>query len=1398
MNKRISTYIAFVLTALCSTAVAQIDTLHLSLPDSFGKRGTTYAYPVFSLDSLTTLDSIYSGEFTIQQNGPVVVDVLNVDTVGTILSGVSSVYFNSVNKKIVFAHTQPITGNGVLFYLLVQFRADASGTKSVTLINNLLNEGQPWDPKVVVDPGSFRPMDIFINPKNPPQDRVVGDTIVFSVTGDVTLPVTWGVSDTAVATIDSTGLLIGKNVGQTTVSVTDAQGLTDQSAVLPVHPPSLRSLTVTAPDTSIMQNLVFDLPIRVSDVSSLGIISAQFSLDFNQSILKPLAVINAGTLTQTWSLPVVNYGNGTIQVALAGADTLTGSGTLVYVRFKVARFASFGTFLNLSGVLFNENLNATIDNGFFSPLPGPAITIQNFPFGIIQNETVQLFANGGTAPYRWFIGTDTSVATIDSVSGLLKTKTSGFMKVTAIDANGFDKSDSTYVGDARITFPDTSFVYSDSIDVPVTVSDLTGLSVLSGEMKFMYDSTKLRLARVEKAGTMISSMLLEWRDSSGIVSTAFSGSTALSGSGVLLKLRFTSAGPGAVGFNQLLMANQVYFNEQGPAFRVVAQKAGKIVVLTKPNTPPVFTNKLRDTTITENQSFTFQLQATDAEGDSLIFGLFNVPPGMAFNPKSGLINWTPGFTQAGTYKINYDVGDYQFNGVTKDSAVITVLDGNRQPIFSRFMKDTMINEDQLLSFDIDATDPDGDIVRYYIGNIQPGMNIDTVTGMFSWKPAFTQAGTYNITQIINDGKGGFANQPFVLTVKDVDRLPLFTKSLPDTSILAGQTIQYIYQAVDPDGTPVNFSLNDFPPGATITQAGLFSWTPQQNQSGTFRIVVAAGNAASIVRDTAFITVSQTNQLPVFVNVFVDTTIAENQTLTFTYQASDPDNDTLVWAFQSTPPSGMTISAGGLLTWTPSFTQAGSYQIIVKVSDKSFSVTDTALITVTNTNLPPNFTTVLPDTTIYADSLFLFSYKGIDPDGDSVSFALLKFPAGAIITAKGILSWIPTQVKSDTFIVSISDGSLTAVDTAIVTVTGFPKLQTAIFELDFGTTIFGSLPKKAITIKNIGVVPLILNRVQGLPGENNFTTDTPSQVTVNVQEEKILSFTYTPENIGAHIGGMAFQTNDPKQQILGILLKGISISKSTLKKKILVDVAHNSTIPLRDSIGGMTQLFSALKSSGFAISFAETTLAPTGFDAVVIAAPQKDFSSTERTALHQFISNGGLVVMMGNERVDSTSNSVLNGLLQDTSWVTGLSMGNNLVTDSTNNYFQNPQFPIISQFADTAHPYVRSIDTVVFFGASSVIATGNGIPFARFMNPSVAVGGGSTEAAIGFSEIGKGKLLVFGDATTWLNGFSAQGSFNIDAQDNLAFALNIFSVTEDYEVKLPSATPNERYQLVSIP
>jgi PKD repeat protein len=167
----------------------------------------------------------------------------------------------------------------------------------------------------------------------------------------------------------------------------------------------------------------------------------------------------------------------------------------------------------------------------------------------------------------------------------------------------------------------------------------------------------------------------------------------------------------------------------------------------KVNRAPVMT-AIPATTTDWGKLVTLVVNATDPDGDKLVYSATGLPANATFDAGNRTFAWTPVSTQIGNYTVTFRASD----GVLSDSknATITVKKVNRAPVMTAIPANT-VDEGKLLSITVSASDPDGDTLSYSATNLPSGAVFNAATRSFSWTPGYTQAGNYTVTFRASDG-----------------------------------------------------------------------------------------------------------------------------------------------------------------------------------------------------------------------------------------------------------------------------------------------------------------------------------------------------------------------------------------------------------------------------------------------------------------------------------------------------------------------------------------------------------------------------------------------------------------------------------------------------------------------
>src|SRR3989344_4178609 len=446
------------------------------------------------------------------------------------------------------------------------------------------------------------------------------------------------------------------------------------------------------------------------------------------------------------------------------------------------------------------------------------------------------------------------------------------------------------------------------------------------------------------------------------------------------------------------------------------------------NQAPVI--NVNDKSVYERNQLQFTVSATDANNDALTYRATNVPGGATFNPATQQFLWTPNFTQAGSYQVIFSVSDGE--STTLKTITITVYNVNRNPIMNP-LSDQVVDEGNLLRFTVRATDADNEVLTYSAVSVPSGATFNPATQTFTWTPNFTQAGVYSVTFRATDGTAQ-DSKTVRITVNNVNQAPVLDP-IADQTVAEGTLLRFTVHATDVDNDAIVYRLNSVPTGVVFDRTtGAFTWTPNYDQDGVFRLTFSATDGTATVSQIVTITVTDSNRAPLF-NVITDKTVAEGTLLQFTVHATDVDSDVLTYSAVGLPLGALFNPATQTFTWTPDFTQAGSYLVTFNVNDGTITTSQVVAITVINVNRVPVFD-ALVDQTVAEGTLLQFTVHATDADSDALTYSATTVPGAIFDPATQIFTWTPNYDQAGIYSLTftVSDGTIADSQTITITVT----------------------------------------------------------------------------------------------------------------------------------------------------------------------------------------------------------------------------------------------------------------------------------------------------------------------------------------------------------------------------
>lgn len=377
-------------------------------------------------------------------------------------------------------------------------------------------------------------------------------------------------------------------------------------------------------------------------------------------------------------------------------------------------------------------------------------------------------------------------------------------------------------------------------------------------------------------------------------------------------------------------------------------------------------------TAIENQTYTRQLSATDADGDALTYSdnatLFNITA-------SGLISFSP------SSAVNESVMITVSDGSLTDTEAITVyaLNTNDAPTIDAYFPASAtpsINELQPQTFNVTASDEETTPnIRWYKNGV-----LVNQTSEYVFTTTYTSAGTYTIEALVDDGLEN-DTQSWTLTVNNVNRAPVIN-AIATQQATEDQLFTYTVSASDPDGNTLVYSDNTslFAIGVLT---GTISFTPTQANVGVHSIRVSVADGTTRKNTTFTLNITNVNDVPVLTTIGALTAV-ENTAFTYTASASDDDSDVLTYS-DNTDLFDIN-SASGAISFTPTLAQSGTYPIRISASDGNGGLDyEDITLTILNTNQAPNITSHTPNSTavsILEDSSATFNVTATDPDGST--------------------------------------------------------------------------------------------------------------------------------------------------------------------------------------------------------------------------------------------------------------------------------------------------------------------------------------------------------------------------------------------------------------------------------
>ncbi len=417
------------------------------------------------------------------------------------------------------------------------------------------------------------------------------------------------------------------------------------------------------------------------------------------------------------------------------------------------------------------------------------------------------------------------------------------------------------------------------------------------------------------------------------------------------------------------------------------------------NESPVITSEAPEAEA--GTAYHYQVMATDSEGDSLSYSLNESPKNMTIS-EGGLLHWPADQVLPGNYEVIVQVADDR-SGIALQRFSLQVAAPDTPPAVIQITSTpiTAIILPLSYRYEVEATLSDGNELTYRLLEAPEGMALNLTTGVLDWQPV--TAGYYPVV-IEVQGSQVSAQQTFTLAVtKPLNAAPEII-SQPDPLAYVGASFSYQVELNQSDD--YQFNLATAPSGASITDTGLVTWSPEVTDAGDHLFVLEALSEQYRVSQSFVLSIRE-NQAPQLVYMPpVTAIIGEHYQHEIAIYDETPDR---VITRLTASPEGMMLK-DQQIHWTPSVSQAGIHPLTIELEDAQGLVSTKSFDIAAREPLSQGEITLLAeDLDYYAVAGYLYRYQIKVAEGDSglYEYGFSRHPAGMTLSSDGMIEWAPT-------------------------------------------------------------------------------------------------------------------------------------------------------------------------------------------------------------------------------------------------------------------------------------------------------------------------------------------------------------------------------------------------------
>ncbi len=408
---------------------------------------------------------------------------------------------------------------------------------------------------------------------------------------------------------------------------------------------------------------------------------------------------------------------------------------------------------------------------------------------------------------------------------------------------------------------------------------------------------------------------------------------------------------------------------------------------------------------------TFPVTATDADGDAITLSMASAPSGATLVSTGGVgtLRYTPTLAQSGgTFTPSFTATDALNAKDTKSGTIQVGSPPTIDPIAPQRAR-----VGQLYELDVQADDPNGDVITLTMGNAPSGAVFDPGDGrhgVFTFTPESSQGGeVHDIVFTASDADGQHS-----VTVTLIIGAPPVLQPVDDVALTAGQIASFTVTAADPNNDAKTFTMTGAPETATLTGSGdsrTFSYTALESEKGiafdiTFQVSEIDGEDSATMR-------LRVQGPPEFVEIPPQRVVITNE-LELAVEAVDPDGDAMTFSMTDAPPSAVfeTHASGGTFRYTPSAEEGAQTYTVTFTASAIDGVTGMEVPVLVG--VPPLMTAPVTQQ-VAKFNLLEFEVSASDLNDDELVLSVASLPENAEFEVDGpvgVFRFTPSSFQGD--------------------------------------------------------------------------------------------------------------------------------------------------------------------------------------------------------------------------------------------------------------------------------------------------------------------------------------------------------------------------------------------------